>query len=523
MCPLGHGSWHRICSKTEQINKAKVIDFAHDLLQIYMSIRTNLSEEQIIQFSFLSEGQKIRIYSETLEVLQYTGVDVHHPHARYLLSENGCPRKGERIYIPSQLVKWALSRVPPITTIHSWDGSNRLRIENGRTYFGPGPTCPNFIDPKTGEKRKYKREDASTVARVCDALPEIGFTMSLGSINDVTDGLEEIYEFADMIQNTTKPVTAWCFTKEHCRDIHNIAAAIAGGEESFKHRPNYIFYNEPISPLTCDFNALDKLIYCAENQIPQIFAPANTGGATVPATHASHLVITLAESLTGAVLSQLVKPGSCIIIGGTQSILDMRRMTFSYGAPELNILGAGLSEISEYLGLPVFSAAGCSDSKVLDPQAAIEANMSINSAMLSGANLVHDVGFLNSGMTGSLPLLVMANEIISMSRYITQGISITEETLAEEVINEIGPGGNYKNHEHTKKMSQTFWQSKLLKGNPEELESSRSKSLKERVSDQTRSIIDNHPGPRDKISNVVREQINSILDAAEKKRKNNSP
>ncbi|MFW6414938.1 MAG: trimethylamine methyltransferase family protein [Thermodesulfobacteriota bacterium] len=488
-----------------------------------MSIRTNLSEEQIIQFSFLSEGQKIKIYSETLEVLQYTGVDINHPHARYLLSENGCPKKGERVYIPSQLVKWALSRVPPITTIHSWDGSRRLRIENGRTYFGPGPTCPNFIDPWSGERRKYKREDASLVARVCDALPEIGFTMSLGSIHDVTDGLEEIYEFADMIQNTTKPVTAWCFTKEHCRDIHNIAIAIAGGEEKFKHRPNYIFYNEPISPLTCDFNALDKLIYCAENQIPQIFAPANTGGATVPATHASHLVITLAESLTGVVLSQLVKPGSCIVIGGTQSILDMRRMTFSYGSPELNILGAGLSEISEYLGLPVFSAAGCSDSKALDAQAAIEATLSINSAMLSGANLVHDVGFLSSGMTGSVQLLVMANEIISMSRYITRGMSITEETLAEEVINEVGPGGDYRNHEHTRKMSGKFWRSRLLQKSPEQATPDRSKSLRERVFDETRSIIETHQGPREKISNIVQEQINRILDSAEKKKQDNSP
>ncbi len=430
-----------------------------------MSIRTNLSEEEIIQFSFLSEGQKIRIYSETLEVLQYTGVDIHHQYARDLLSEYDCSVKEDRVYIPSQLVKWALSKVPPITTIHSWDGKSRLRIENGRTYFGPGPSCPYFVDPETGERRNYRRDDASLVARVCNALPEIGFAMSLGSISDVTDGLEEIYEFAEMIQNTTKPVTAWCFTKDHCKDIHNIAIAMAGGEEDFKHRPNYIFYNEPISPLTCDYNAIDKLIYCAKNQIPQIFSPANTGGATVPATHASHLVITLAESLTGVVLAQLVKPGSCIIIGGTQSILDMRRMTFSYGAPELNILGAGLSELAEYLGLPVFSAAGCSDAKVLDPQAAIESTLSINSAMLSGSNLVHDVGFLNSGMTGSVYLLTLANEIISMSRAITQGVSVDEDSLAEEVIQQIGPGGNYRNHPHTKKWSQEFWKTKLLDRN----------------------------------------------------------
>ena len=489
-----------------------------------MSIRTNLSEEQIVQFTFLSEGQKVRLYSETLEVLQYTGVDISHQYARDTLAANGCPIKGERAYIPSQLVKWALSRVPPITTIHSWDGSGRLRIENGRTYFGPGPTCPYFVDPETSERRRYYREDASTVARVCDYLPEIGFAMSLGSISDVTDGLEEIYEFAEMIQNTTKPITAWCFTKDHCRDIHNIAIAMAGGEENFKHRPNYIFYNEPISPLTSDYNAVDKLIYCAANQIPQIFAPANTGGATVPATHASHLVITLAESLIGVVLSQLIKPGSCILIGGTQSILDMRRMTFSYGAPELNILGSGLSEMAEYLGLPVFSAAGCSDSKLMDPQAAIEATLSINSAMLSGSNLVHDVGFLNSGMTGSVFLLTLANEIISMSRAITQGVMVTEESLAEEVINEIGPGGSYQNHEHTKKWSQKFWKTNLMdRHNYEDWKSRGAKSLKDRLHEHTRFIIDEHEGPREKVSGSIRDEIARILDTAEQRKKDNSP
>ncbi len=484
-----------------------------------MGTRTNLREEQYVQFSFLSEGQKSLMYSEVLEVLQYTGANIHHEQAREMLRKKGCTVKGNRVFIPSQLVHEALHTVPPITTLHHWDNSGRLRIEQGRVYFGPGPTCPQFIDPYTLERRRYLRQDASLVARVCDALPEIGFVMSLGSISDVTDGLEEIYEFAEMIQNSSKPVIAWCFSREHCQDIHHIAAALAGGEEELYHRPIYIFYNEPISPLMCDFNAIEKLIYCAENGIPQIFAPANSGGATVPATHAAHLVITLAESLIGVVISQIIRPGSCIIIGGTQSILDMRTMVFSYGAPELSIMSAGLSELAEYIGLPVFTAGGCSDAKTTELQSAIEPNISLHSAVLSGANLVHDVGFLDSGMTGSIFQLVMADECISMARRIARGVLVTEETLAEEEIMKYGLSGDYSKTDHTKKWSRSHWRPRLMdRQSYDDWKSDGSKGMKQRIYELTMKIVKEHKGTQEKVPQQAREEIEGILQAAEERK-----
>ncbi|MFP4226183.1 MAG: trimethylamine methyltransferase family protein, partial [Desulfobacterales bacterium] len=361
-----------------------------------MGTRTNLTEEQYIRFSFLSEGQKRLIFNEVLQILQHTGVQVKHEEACQLLSETGCRVSGQRVYMPSHVVNKALTSVPPVTNIYSWTGPVALRVEQGHTYFGPGPTCPNFIDPFTFERRAYKRSDAAMVAKLCDALPEIGFVMSLGLVSDAPYGMEGLYEFAELICNSTKPPIAWCFSREHCQDIHQIGIALAGGPDKFRQKPNYLFYNEPISPLLSDFNAIDKVIYCARHNIPQIFAPASTGGGTVPATHSAHIAVTLAESLIGVVISQAVNPGACIIIGGTQSILDMREMVFAYGAPELCSLEAGLTEMAEYIGVPVFSAGGCSDAKAMDAQAAIEATLSLHSAMLSGASLVHDVGFMES-------------------------------------------------------------------------------------------------------------------------------
>lgn len=483
-----------------------------------MSTRTNLIEDQVACFSVLSAGQKRKIYSEVLEVLQYTGARIHHDQVLEKLAEKGCSVDGNRVYIPSQLVSQALLTVPPVTTIHSWDGKHRLRIELGRTHFGPGPTCPNFEDPMTGERRPYLFTDVSTVARVCDALPNIEFIMSLGWISDVSNGLEEAYEFAELIQNSSKPIIAWGFTKEKCEIIHKIAVAMAGGETAFRHRPNYIFYSEPISPLVCDHDAVEKLIYCAEHGIPHVFSPANSAGATAPASAAGQLVVTLADTLIGLVITQMTNPGACLIIGGTQSVMDMRSMIFAYGAPELSLLGAGITEMAEYLGLPAFSAGGCSDSKQVDIQSAIEASFSIHAATLSGANLVHDVGFLDSGMTGSLLQLVLADELIAMSRRISRGVLVNKQTLAVQEINEIAhKEENFSDLDHTLQLRHLHWVPDLMARRSEkDWRAEGSKTLQERLREKTRDIVKGHQGAIQRVPDRARQEIKHILAEAEK-------
>ncbi|MCF8036573.1 MAG: trimethylamine methyltransferase family protein [Desulfobacteraceae bacterium] len=481
-----------------------------------MSIRTNLTENQHIRFSFLSDGQKRLIFNEVLRILQHTGVDVKHEQACGLLAESGCRVRGRRVYMPSHVVNKSLNSLPPVSTIYNWQGEVGLRIENGHTDFGPGPTCPGFIDPFTFERRRYTCSDAAMVARLCDVLPGIGFVMSLGLVSDSPNGLEGLYEFSEMIQNSAKPPIAWASSGQQCRDIHNIGIAMAGGPEAFCQKPNYLFYNEPISPLVCDFNAIEKVMYCAENNIPQIFAPASSGGGTVPATHAAHIAVTLAESLIGVVISQAVNPGSCIIIGGTQSILDMREAVFAYGAPELSSLEAGLTEMGEYLGLPVFSAGGCSDAKAMDAQAAMEATLSLHSAMLSGPSLVHDIGFLESGMCGSVFQLVLADEIIAESQYIAKGVLVDRKTLSRKEIQAVCPGGDYRNVEQTQQKRAEYGFSRPFadEASQDYYAAHALNDIPERIVQRTQRLVNQHKGPAEKISEEVRGRIRQILESA---------
>ncbi len=490
-----------------------------------MISRTNYTVQQNPHFEILSDNQKERIFNGMMRTLQYTGAHVHHEGARELFKKAGCKVDGITVYFPPEVIKNALATVPEVTEVFPWDGdeSKKITIEKKRSYFGPGPTPPNFIDTETLERRKYLRKDASVVARVCDSLPNIGYVQSLGSISDVTNGLADVYEFADMVRNTTTPIMSWAFTREGCRDIHRMGVAMAGSEEAFKQRPNYVFYGEPISPLVSDFHAIDKCMYCAENRIPQVYSPCAIGGGTVPASHAGQLVVALSESMVGVIASQLINPGTCVIIGGVQSILDMRCSIYSYGAPELSLLSAALTEMVHYCNLPMYSTAGCTDTKKMDIQSAMEASLSINAAMMSGANFVHDCGYTESGMTGDIFQTVMDDEIIGMARIVEKGVEVNEETLAVDQIHNVGPGGHYLYEEHTMKYFREHWMPTLMDRNSyEDWQEQGSKTMKQRVIEKTRDLIENYEGPINKVPAKANEEIENILKEAEERQKKSS-
>jgi len=479
------------------------------------SDKTNCIVNRSPRFSFLSEDQKQTIFHGMLKVLQDTGANVHHEQAREIFKKHGCKVDGIRVYIPPKLVRQALQSVPLMTTIFDWEGNPRIYVEENRSYFGPGPTLVYFRDPYTMERRKCLRKDATTVARVCDALPNIGFVEGLVTISDVPRGTDDVYEFADMIQNTTTPIMAWSYQRGGARDIHRIGCIMAGGEEAFRKKPNYILYSEPISPLVSDFHAIDKLMYCAEHGIPQDYSPCAIGGGTVPATHAGQLVVALSESMVGVVLSQLINPGTCIILGGVQSILDMRRGIYSYGAPELNVLSGGLTEMARYCGLPMFGTAGCTDTKVMEIQSGIEATLQIHTSMLTGANFVHDCGYTESGKTGDIFQTVMDDEIISMSRIIEDGIEVNEETLSVDVINRVGSGGHYLYEDHTMKWFRKHWRPTLMdRQSYEDWVKNGSQTMQDRIISKTRDILENHEGPISRVPKDVQKDVQKVVDEA---------
>jgi trimethylamine--corrinoid protein Co-methyltransferase len=458
-------------------------------------MRVNYRENGTPYFQILSKNQIEEIVSASLEILERVGVRIHHEKAIKLLKEEGAHvTSNNLVKIPSFLVKKSLQMAPSRIVLAGRDGTRSVVLEKDRIYFGTGSDCPFFLDPYTGKRRKTVFHDVVNAAKVTDGLPHIDFFMSLGLISDAPSKTYDRHQFLAMAMGTAKPLVITATDGKGLADQFEMASVIVGGRENFRQNPVFAIYAEPISPLVHSKEAVEKLILAAEERIPIIYVPAPSGGGTAPVTMAGVLAEGLADTLTGLVITQLQQEGTPFVMGGVFTIMDMRTTIFSYGAPELLMMSAALSEIGKELGLPVFSTAGCSDAKELDQQAGLEAGLSILMAALSGASLIHDVGYLESGLLGSLDMLVLSDEAISMTKRILQGIPVNKENLAVDVISKVGPGGHFLQDKHTMThFKKEIWIPTLLdRRNLGDWEEAGRKSMGDRISEKVRRILETH-------------------------------
>lgn len=466
-------------------------------------------------FSVLSEDQLKAIHSASLEVLERTGVDVYHEQARNLLQDAGCRVQGKRVRYPAALVEECIRSAPSRVVIWNRRGQRAMVLEGSRSYFGMGSDTLYTYDPYTRELKRAAALDVARTAVIADKLEHIDYLMSLGIVYDVPQTVNDLVQFQQMVENSSKPI---CFTAHHRRNLLHIldmAAAVAGGHDELRARPFVIHYSEPNSPLMLAEEATDKLLLCAEMNIPLLFTPGSMTGGTAPVTRAGAVVISNAESLSGLVLHQIKSKGAPIISGGNSMVMDLMTSICSYGAPEFQLAIAAYTELYHYYKIPVWGFAGCSDAHVLDEQAALEATFSIMMNAMAGTNLIHDVGYLSNGLCGSCELVLLSDEIIGMVKRMLQGISVDPESLAVEAIDRVGPGGHFLTDEHTlTHFRSEFWRPKLLNRDPLEIWQSRgSVPLRERLNQRVKEILETHRA--EDLAAEVKNRLAGIIHEAE--------
>ncbi len=479
----------------------------------------NYHAHQTPQFRVLSDRQIEKVYQATLECLNRTGVNVLNAEARDLLAAAGARVDGVRVRIPPHIIQDAVAANPRSFTLWGRDGQHRMQVVPDRVYFGPGPTCTYFVDPQTGERRKSCRGDPAMAALVCDALDNIDYCMGLALIDDVHHRLAPVYEFAEMIANTGKPVFPWAYSLDNVSDIYQIALAVAGSADAFREHPFFALFSTFQAPLQHTDEELANVLWAAERDIPIIYLGGGTAGCTAPVTGAGLFVVYLAGALSGLSIIQLKKRGAPVCIGGVPQPMDLRTGRPAYGGPEMSLYGAALSDISRYLGVPFMGTAGASEAKVLDLQAAIESTMQVVLSGLSGATLVHDVGFLDCADIGSLEMLVMNDEIIAMTRRVMRGVEVSDDTLMLDLIDKIGPAGEFMSTRETAKRCRAeIWTPALMDRDPwVNWEAAGSLTMRARIKSRVRDILATHKPPP--LPDGAAERIEAILKAAEAREK----
>jgi trimethylamine--corrinoid protein Co-methyltransferase len=400
------------------------------------------------------------IHGATLEILERTGVDVHDASARKILVEGGASADGIRIRMPEYMVMRALSSAPERMTLYDRNKAVAMRAWGYNTYYGGGSDCLNILDHRTGRRREPVLQDVVHAVRVMDALPEIDFVMSLVLPKDVHQSIYDRYQMEVMLNHTTKPIVFVSPDVEGCKAAVEMCEAVAGGSDAFAQHPFATCYINVTSGMVINAEATSKAIYLAEKGLPQLWIPLNAGGVNAPATTAGCMASMNAGILLGVVLSQLVQEGAPIgVPGWNGGPYNLQTMVGNYVlADEQGVA----TSMGRHYNLPVFGLGGSTDSKALDQQCGIEMTISLMTALLHGANIVHDVGFMDAGLQASLQMLVMANATIGFLRAATRGVPVDDETLALDVIDEMGPTGNYLQHPHTLRHYKEPFYSKLF-------------------------------------------------------------
>jgi trimethylamine--corrinoid protein Co-methyltransferase len=444
----------------------------------------------------LDDEQVRRIHSATLEVLERTGVEITHPQALELLHGAGASVDGSRVRIPSWLVEQSIRTAPSRVILGNRDGQRSVYLERDRSWFGPSLDCIDYLDPQTNQRRRFVSDDCRITASLADQLGNYSWVMTIGMADDVPPDIADRVIAKQVFTYCRKPLVFCCKDAQSVRDVYEMALVIAGSEENFQRAPTIVQYTEPISPLLYYDPGIEKIIYCAENGIPLINYPAPQAGSTAPATFAGTIVQGSAESLSGLVIAQLVRPGSPYIYGAFATVMDMSTTVFSYGAPEMSLMVAAMAQLAQYYQLPFFGTAGCSDAKAPDPQSAAEAAFSCLSSAMSGANLVHDSGWLDHGSLASPAYMLLVNEILSMVGQYMKGVPLEEETLAVDLIDRVGPGSHYLQEDHTYRHFKDVWYSNLFDRSIFDQWMERgAKSFADRLQELTLSLMEQEPDP----------------------------
>jgi len=454
-----------------------------------------------------------RIHDASLEILTRVGARLHLDEAVTLLKKAGAKvSEGNRVRIGPGLVEKALKSVPRRIVLHDRLGNPVMPLDSERCFYGPGSDCLNILDFRTGERRKPVLEDLREGVALCDSLPNIDFLMSMVIPEDIPGDVADRYQMKAMLTHSSKPVIFVSYGSEGCVDAVEMAEAFAGSADDLREKPFVACYINAVSGLQHNREALEKLIFLAGKNLPSLYIPCSTAALSSPVTPAGAVALDYAGVLLGLVISQLVREGAPVVVPGLpQGTFDMRTMVTSYCEPERILPQA----MASFYGLPMFAIGGVTESKVEDQQAAAEAALSLVVETFAGSHIIHDLGYMESGLTFSFVQLALCDEIVSWIKAYTKDIEVNDETLAVDLIAEIGPDGEFLDTDHTLKHYKERWYPRLFERAAYKAWSDRGgKSFSQRAKEKIEDLIASHE--TEDLSADVKKRIEQIISRARK-------
>ncbi|MFC2145145.1 trimethylamine methyltransferase family protein [Actinomycetota bacterium] len=406
---------------------------------------------------FLVENEIKMIIDAGIEILEKSGAQVMGEEALEVFKNNNCIVEGKQVRIPRNIIEECLRSTPSRWILYDREGNERLFMGEGKTYYGSADVASRFLDYKTGKVRDFRLNDSRQAVKLMDKLQNIDFVCPFGTPQDISQEITSANAFEGVVSNTTKPIGFMTLDIKNFKSIIEIACAVRKGSDSLRKKPFIMTLIESVSPLSLSEEASLKVLIMAEKGLPFFFSSAPSIGGTSPVTIAGTLAIVVAETLLGLVLAQLKNKGTPLGIGAGIGIIDLKTGTYSLASPETALGMAGFIQICKYLKIPNWSTS-VTQSKLPDRQASIEGMLPILLNNMVGADVNWDIGYLESALYTSYEEVVILDETIGMVRRVKQGIEVNDNTIAKDLIIEIGSQGSYLNSPHTfKNFKKQLW------------------------------------------------------------------
>ncbi len=453
-----------------------------------------------------------RLHAASLSILERTGVVLHDAEAVERLHGAGASVGDDgRVRVPGSLVDWALGVAARSVTLHDRSGAPAITLDDDAVFFGPGSDCLSIIDHRSGAHRRATLHDVRDGLTVVDALPNMAFAMSMFLPSDVPPAMADREQMAAMLKHTVKPLVVVSYDIDAMTDAIAMAEAVAGGADALRRRPLAAFYINVTRGLVHNGDSLRKLLLLAERGLPALWIPVTSGGTTGPVTLAGNVAVNNAGVLVGILLANLVREGTPLVIPGMGGeFLDLRTMVDPYGEPDH--MGV-VPSLAHHYGLPMFSLGGGSDSKAVDQQAAAEAALTMLWHAQAGGHLVHDSGYLELGLTGSLAQLATCDEIAAWIHASRDPVVIDDETLALDVVDEVGPDGSFLEAQHTLDHYREHWYPTLIdRSNRSQWLARGGLTLADRAARRVDQVLASHQAPP--LSEAAERTIAGILERA---------
>jgi len=400
----------------------------------------------------LVADEKAQVHERTLKILAETGVQVNTEKGRKYLKDAGADvdEKTKIVRFPRSMVEESLKLAPKEFTLGArrpgWD----LKMNSGECALIVDGEGISVIDRKTGEHRPSTFKDYLEATRLIDALDEVGVFWDMVEPRGQGVSIPETVRYWEFIfSNFSKHVQDSSPSAEYSPWLLEILQAVFGDQETIRKTHPFSFLVCPQSPLVIEGQHTDAYLELIGWDIPVAVMPMPLMGGTGPGSMISMVILGNCEVLAMLCLTQAADPGTPLIYAPALATMNPRTGLYNPGAIEGGILGAAGIEMAKFYGLPVEGSGGATDAFIPGIQTSYERSMNFLLPMLSWPDLMVGAGLMGGSMIMSLEQLVIDAEVFRMAKQSHRGISTHNEMWLDDVIQRVGPGGNFLGEKST--------------------------------------------------------------------------